>query len=100
MVDREELRQLVLGQFYMPMSPAKRQELRDGVLALLAERDQLRAEVMIFRGALKSLLAEADNAHEYLTRGIDPSDETDVRAGMLEWATNIARRALSEEREA
>jgi hypothetical protein len=45
MVDREELRQLVLGQFYMPMSPAKRQELRDGVLALLAERDQLRAEV-------------------------------------------------------
>jgi hypothetical protein len=52
MVDREELRQLVLGQFYMPMSPAKRRELRDGVLALLAERDQLRTEVERLRALL------------------------------------------------
>jgi hypothetical protein len=52
MVDREELRQLALGQFHMPMSPAQRRDLRDGVLSLLAEleavsgeRDQLRALV-------------------------------------------------------
>jgi hypothetical protein len=37
MVDREELRQLALGQFHMPMSPAQRRDLRDGVLSLLAE---------------------------------------------------------------